>query len=373
MAIHHSEKETPRRQFLKQLAAGVGATTLGLAKPFNIVQAAHRIRSKDQLGIALVGLGYYSTDLLAPALQETKEVKLAGIVTGTPAKAESWSAKYAIPSANIYDYANYDAIAQNPDIDIIYVVLPNSMHAEYTIRAARAGKHVICEKPMALNAGECRTMIQACKEANRILSIGYRMQYEPTTQEIMRYAEEKALGDIMFVTAGAGYRESRAGNWKVTKSMGGGAMMDMGVYSLQAARYATGEEPVSVTAQTFTNRPEIFKDVDETTSFQLECPSGAVANCHTSHGLNMNYLDVRCQQGWYKLDPFQAYRGIKGESSRGPLDFPVINQQATQMDEVARCIMDEKPLRVAGEEGLRDMIVVEAIYKSIATGDKVML
>lgn len=357
-----------RRRFLKTLAAGTGMTTLGIAKPFHVVHAANRIRSKDQLGIALIGLGNYSEGLLAPALQETQNIKLAGIVTGTPAKAKAWSEKYNLPAKNVYNYDNYDEIAGNPDIDIVYVVLPNSMHAEYTIRGARAGKHVICEKPMASNAEECRQMIAACREENRTLSIGYRMQFEPTTQEVIRFERENVFGDLMFVSAAAGFRERRTGHWRLKKSMGGGALMDMGVYCLNGARYATGEEPISVSAQEFKTRPELFSEVDEIVTWQLEFPSGAAANLTTSFASRMNFLEAQFLEGWYRLSPFQAYRGIKGESSQGPLDFPVINQQAAQMDETAQCIMEDKPLRVPGEEGLRDMIVVDAIFKSIANG-----
>lgn len=365
---------TSRRLFLKTLAAGAGMTSIGLAKPFHIIHAANRIRSKDHLGIALIGLGSYSKNLLLPALQETSNIKLAGIVTGTPSKATSWAEAHAIPAANIYNYENFDSIAQNPDIDIVYVVLPNAMHAEYSIRGSQAGKHVICEKPMASNAEECRQMIAAAKDANRTLSIGYRMQYEPTTQEIIRYQRENVFGEMMFVTAGAGYRESRADHWKLKRSMSGGALMDMGVYSLNAARYATGEEPVSVTAQSFTTRPELFKEVDETITWQLEFPSGAVANLSTSFATSMNYLEARFRKGWYRLTPFQSYRGIKGESKAGILDFPIINQQAAQMDETALRIMENQPMRVPGEEGLADMIVVDAIWKSIArNGAKVKL
>ncbi len=364
-----SKSPTPsRRHFLKALAAGASMTTLGMAKPFHIVHAANRIRSKDQLGIALIGLGYYSENLLAPALQETENIKLAGIVTGTPSKAKTWMEKYNLPEKNVYNYENFDEISRNPDIDMVYVVLPNSMHMEYTIRGAKAGKHVLCEKPMASNAEECRRMIAACKEANRKLSIGYRMQYEPTTQEVIRFERENVFGDILFVAAGAGFREGRKDHWHLKKSMAGGALMDMGVYSLQGARYATGEEPISVSAQEFTTRPELFSEVDEIVTWQLEFPSGAVANLTTSFASGMNYLEGQFSRGWYRLSPFQAYRGIKGESSRGPLNFPVINQQAAQMDEVAQCIMEEKELRVPGEEGLRDMVVVDAIYKSIANG-----
>ncbi|MEM8486469.1 MAG: Gfo/Idh/MocA family oxidoreductase [Bacteroidota bacterium] len=372
MTTHSTHKKKSRRLFIKTLTAGI--TTLGAAKPFHVIHAANRIRSKDSLGIALIGLGSYSTGQLLPALQETSHVKLTGIVTGTPAKAKSWSEAQNIPAANIYNYENFDSIAENPDIDIVYVVLPNSMHAEYSIRGSQAGKHVICEKPMASTPEECRQMIAAAKKANRTLSIGYRMQYEPTTQEIIRYQRENVMGDVVYVTAGAGYREGRKNHWKLKRSMSGGALHDMGVYSLNAARYATGEEPISVRAQTFTHRPELFNEVDETVTWQLEFPSGAVANLTTSFATGMNYLETRFRKGWYRLSPFQSYRGIKGEGSQGALNYPIINQQAAQMNETAQRILEGRPMRVPGEEGLKDMIVVEAIWKSIARdGAKVKL
>lgn len=360
-----------RRSFLKRAALHTGAVATALHAPFVIARRAPVPRQK--LGIALVGLGYYSTDLLAPALQETEHCYLAGIVTGTPEKAVRWKAQYNLPDANIYNYETFDRIADNPDIDIIYVVLPNSMHAEYTIRAAEAGKHVICEKPMAMHAEECEAMIAACQAANVQLSIGYRMHFEPTTQEVMRLGQNHVYGDTRVIMAGAGYREGRPDTWKLKKAMGGGAMMDMGVYSLQAARYVTGEEPISVTAQAFVHRPELFNEVDETMMFQLEFPSGAVANLHTSHGASMNYLHVSAARGWFKLEPFSSYRGIQGATSDGPLRYPVINQQAAQMDGTALSILNNEPMRVPGEEGLYDMRVVDAVYQSAATGRKIDL
>ena len=339
---------TSRRSFVKSLAvAGAGAGTLSFSAPYWIP----KLRTPDKLGIALVGLGYYSTDLLAPALQETSHSYLAGIVTGTPEKATRWKAQYNIPDKNVYNYTNFDEIVSNTDIDIIYVVLPNSMHAEYTIRAAKAGKHVICEKPMASNADECRAMIAACEEAGVQLSVGYRMQYEPNTQELIRIGADQDFGSPRMVTASAGYREGRPTTWKLKKAMAGGAMMDMGVYSLQAARYATGEEPVTVSAQTFTSRPELYSEVDETTTFQLTFPSGAIANLQTSHSMGLNTLNVRYDRGWARLEPFQSYRGIRGATSRGALDYPVVNQQATQMDEDARAIMEGTPVRVLAKKG----------------------
>jgi glucose-fructose oxidoreductase len=352
-----------RRDFLLKstlAAAGTGLAVKSIAMP-NILTG-----KQNKVGIALVGLGNYSTNSLAPALQETETAYLAGIVTGTPSKEEEWMKKYGIPRKNVYNYENYDEISENPDIDIIYVVLPNSMHREYTIRAANAGKHVICEKPMALNAGECREMIAACSKNGVQLSIGYRMQFEPHTQEIMRLGQEKVYGDVRQISCGAGYKEKRPDHWKVKKAMGGGAMMDMGVYPLQAARYVTGEEPVSVNARSYVTRPEIFSEVDEVMIFDLQFPSGAIASLSTGFHTGFNYLKVFADVGRFELEPFSSYRGIKGKTSKGELDFPVVNQQAAQMDEVAECILSGKPMRVPGEEGLNDMIVVDKIYECAA-------
>jgi glucose-fructose oxidoreductase len=330
-------------------------------------------KPKDRLGVALVGLGYYSTDLLAPALQKTKNCYLAGIVTGSPEKAETWKTKYNIPDKNIYNYKNFDQIANNTDIDVVYVVLPPSMHKEYTLRAAKAGKHVFCEKPMALNVQECEEMIKGCNANKRSLSIGYRCQHDPNTQEFMRIAKQQALGKVQLISCAAGYKESRAGNWKVQRAMGGGAMYDMGVYALQGARLAAGEEPVSLTAQHVINRPEIFKDADEITHFQLHFPSGAVANCTGSHGINTNFLKVNYDKGSLHMDNFSAYTNNKGQSTLGEINFPVDNQQAKQMDEDALAIMQNKPQLVPGEEGMRDIRIVEAIYQAAKTGKTVKL
>src|SRR5438105_3345036 len=168
-----------RRKFIWQTAtslAGAALSVPGFAKILIPNQ-------KKKLGVALVGLGYYSTDLLAPALQLTELCYLAGVVTGTPAKAERWKKQYNLADKNIYNYSDFDRVANNPDIDVIYVVLPPSMHAEYSIRAAKAGKHVWCEKPMAMTAIECQQMIDASKSNKVKLSIGYRMQHEPNTKK----------------------------------------------------------------------------------------------------------------------------------------------------------------------------------------------
>lgn len=362
-----SGRKTNRRTFLYTSGLAAGAVAMSLPTQ----TACSPQKKKDKLGVALIGLGYYSTDLLAPALQETQYGYLAGIVTGTPEKAQTWKEKYNIPEKNIYNYDNFDEIAKNPDIDVVYVVLPNSMHKEFTIRAAKAGKHVFCEKPMAVTSADCREMIDACRENGVKLAIGYRMQHEPHTLEIMRMGKEKSIGPIRMITAGAGWRWDAPGDhWKNKKAYGGGAMMDMGVYSLQAARYAMGEEPIAVAAQQYTRRPEVFSEVDEYTAFQLQFPSGALANCHTSLGVGMNYLQVNADNGWYRLDPFSAYSGIQAESNKGPITFETGNQQAQQMDDDCYAILNNEPLLVPGEEGLRDIKIVEAIRQSVTEGGK---
>lgn len=356
-----------RRSFLSRISAAAIATSLSTV-PF--ISRGGTIGQQKKLGIALVGLGYYSVDLLMPGLEQTQYVKLAGLVTGTPEKAEKYGKKYQIPKENIYNYDNFDKIASNPAIDVVYIVLPNNLHKEFTIRAAKAGKHVICEKPMALNASECREMIDACKKAGVSLSVGYRLRYEPYTQRIEQIAREKTYGDIQIIHASAGFRMNRpTDHWKVKSAYGGGAIMDMGPYPLQAARYATQMEPIAVTAQMFNSDPKVFQGVDETTTFQLEFPNHIVASCLTSFASNVNFLTVNAQKGEYGLKPFSGYGGIHGFLPNGQtFDFTEKHQQGQQMDQMCLAIMEKRPSLTPGEEGLRDMIIIDAIRESVKKG-----
>lgn len=359
-----------RREFIQRSATGITGITLSHGAFSNILFP----QKKEKLGIALVGLGYYSTDVLAPAFQFTKNCYLAGIVTGTPSKAEKWKEKYNLSDSNIYSYDTFDSIVNNKDIDVIYIVLPPSMHAPYTLRAAKAGKHVWCEKPMAITVAECQSMIDACDKNKVKLSIGYRMHHEPNTQRIIQFRKDATYGKVKTVDVAAGYFDSRTDHWKQQKSMGGGSMYDMGVYPLNAARYSTGLEPIAVTAKQSTTRPEIYKDVDETMQYNLEFPGGITAACETSFGKNMNTLEVKCTKGWYKLSPFSGYSGIQGITSDGiVLNATISNQQAQQMDDDARAIIQNKPVLVPGQEGLKDIRVVEAVYRSVAENKKVTI
>ena len=359
-----------RREFNVQLTKGMGAAALFSGMPLACAMGTKN-KAEDSLGVALVGLGSYSTYQLAPALAQTQYCHLAGIVTGTPAKERRWANQYNLATSSIYNYQNFDEIANNSDIDIVYVVLPNSMHAEFSIRAAQAGKHVICEKPMAMNVAECDAIIDACKKAGVKLSVGYRLHSEPYTNEIKRYVREKTFGDILYVSAEAAYRSTGyPGQWRLDRSLsGGGALMNMGVYSIQSAIYSTGQNPVSVTAQEFSTRPEYFKDTDETITAQFEFPSGATANMMTSHNIWANNLRASCSDGWFELEPANNYGPLKGQSSNGVIEFPHESQQKLQMDDFALHILQGSTNKVPGEMGKRDMIIVEAIYRSIAEGN----
>ncbi|MEL7533786.1 MAG: Gfo/Idh/MocA family oxidoreductase [Bacteroidota bacterium] len=355
-----------RRKAIKTLSLGA----FGLATSPQIM-ASCKPASDKKLGVALVGLGNYSNIMLGPALRTTQNCRLSGLVTGTPAKAKKWSAAFDIPSQNIYNYDNFDEIANNPDIDIVYVVLPNFMHAEYTIRALNAGKHVICEKPMAMDAAECRQMIQASKENGKLLSVGYRLHYELHHQRVIELAAEKPFGHINFVEAGLGYHMPDPTIWRLQKELGGGgAIMDLGVYLIQGCLYATGEEPIALSARGFVNDRSRFKDIYETMTWQFEFPSGTISNCTTSYSSYVDRLHVSCYQGWYGLKPSFNGRGTQGYYRNEPMGLEQVNQQAAHMDDFANSILQNEAPKVGGDLGLRDMILVDAIKRSADSGGK---
>lgn len=349
-----------RKQFLKQAGSALAVASIGF--PSIIIP-----NKKEKLGVALVGLGSYSTGRLAPGLQKTEHCELRGIVTGSPSKIPEWQKKYDIPDANVYNYETMHEVANNDDIDIIYVVVPTGLHAKYSIIGAEAGKHVWCEKPMAMNVEECQSIIDAANKNGVSLSIGYRMQHEPNTKTIIKWGKEEKYGAINGVQTGAGYSGSHPeGNWRRDAELGGGALYDMGVYPINGARYATGTmEPIAARGKQWSERTEMYDEVDEFTEFELEFPGGVIAEGETSFGKSTNYLEVNCTDGWYKLEPFQSYSGVQGVTSDGKELPPDPNhQQARQMDNEALAIKEGRDPIVPGSEGLRDIRIVRAIMES---------
>jgi predicted dehydrogenase len=356
-----------RRDFLK-------ASTLAVAGlPF---VGTHAAEPRRKIGFALCGLGSLSTHQIAPALQTTEFCRLAGIVTGTPAKAARWKAQYNIPDHCIYNYDTMAQLADNPDIDVVYVVTPNALHAESTLKAAKAGKHVLCEKPMEISVERCQQMIDACREAKRLLAIGYRLHFEPNNLECVRLAREKVFGDLKFIEAGFGFAIGDPKQWRLNRALaGGGPLMDVGIYALQAMRYLTGEEPMQITATQSTTDTVKFRDIEETIAWQLKFPSGVLANGEATYGFGgVNRYNAYAERGSFGLEPAYTYHGLHGRRSDGQtIQLTDIDQFAAEMDDFAQCVLNNRPSRVPGEEGLRDVKIMMAIYEAARTGTTVSL
>jgi glucose-fructose oxidoreductase len=370
-------KNRSRRKFLRDLSLGTAAvaTGFGFAGIAKSQTASMTPTGQKKLGVALLGLGRYATGELGPALKQTKLCHLTGVVSGHPEKAAQWADEFNLPKKNLYNYENFDSIANNPDIDIVYVVTPPALHPEFAIRAAKAGKHVISEKPMATSVADCQAMIDACKKASVKLSIGYRMHFDPYCIELIRLQRDRDFGAFMKVTGDRGFVFGRHA-WRVEKKLaGGGPMMDLGIYIVQGACMATGQTPVAVTAhEEPKKRPDFFTEVEETLDFHLEFPDGAVLDAVTSYNHSSDNFRAEGARGWidFQTSAF-SYRVGDVVTSRGPLNLPHPYQQALQMDDFADCIMNNRESRVPGEMGLRDMKIITAIYQASATGKRVMV
>jgi predicted dehydrogenase len=326
-----------------------------------------------QIGYCMVGLGRISMQHFMPALKTTKYSKLTALVSGHRDKAEKMAAEYSLSPKNIYSYDNYEAIAGNKEVDAVYIALPNSMHAEYTIRAAKAGKHVLCEKPMSTSVADAQAMIDACKKANRKLMIAYRCQLEPANLRAIQLIREGRLGKIQAIESANGFNIAR-NEWRYTRKLGGGGpMMDMGIYSLNACRFLTGEEPSETHGvSSVIDHDGRFDEVEENLSFTLKFPSGVVASCNTSYGCNMpGFYRVHGSRGWLNLEPAFGYQGmhltaqIQGQPA---IDEPQTEKDPAhfvrEADHFSECILQDKEPKAPGQEGLRDMKLIEYIYRS---------
>ena len=368
-----------RRKFLQNItASALVLPLLSKQEYFEKINQASKIPYEGPvLRVAIMGLGSYGTRV-ADAMKDCSKAKLVGVISGTPSKVTTWQTKYGIPEKNCYNYENFDAIKNNPDIDAVYIITPNALHKDEAVRVARAGKHVICEKPMAINAKEGKEMVDACKKANVKLLVGYRMHFEPKTLEIIRMRKDGEFGKVLFFQGLSGFRIGDPTQWRLKKELaGGGAMMDIGIYSINGARYMIGEDPVWVTAQeTKTDKEEFKEGVDETIQFQLGFPGGAVASCLSTYSLsNLDRFFLDGEKGFAEMQPSTGYGPIKGRTHKGELDFPHKTHQTVQMDEMASIILEGKqaPVPVDGEEGLKDLKIIDAIYTAIKTGKKVKL
>jgi glucose-fructose oxidoreductase len=369
-----------RNQSLQTRRRFIGNISLAAA----VAVAARRLGAGDvpapdrKLGIALVGLGNYAEDHLLPAIRRSAYWRLAGVVTGSRDKGERWARRYGFPARNVFGYDTMGQLAQARDIDVVYVVTPNGVHAENTIAAANAGKHVICEKPMAVSVAQCDSMIAACKRADVRLMIGYRLHYEPHTQELIRIARENVFGPFMKITGENGFEmggtSADKGNWRVNKKLaGGGPLMDMGVYVIQAVCMAKVEAPpVAVTAKVgAVTRPELFSDVEQSIEWTMEYADGAQAKCLATYADTVSRFRAEAARGWAEIEfPAFFYDPPRLLTSQGRVDRPDVNHQAAQLDAMAREILEKRPSLAPGEMGRRDVAIVEAIYAAAASGQR---
>ncbi|AUD02909.1 Gfo/Idh/MocA family protein [Spirosoma pollinicola] len=366
-----------RRTFFGQIGWGLGASMI-LPSLSAMTPEEYNGFDNKKLNIALCGLGRYA-NVLKGAIPASQSCRLAGIVTGTPAKAAQWQHEFSIPTKNSYTYQNFDQIANNPDIDVVYITLPNGLHKEFTLRAAKAGKHVIVEKPMAFTEKDCQEMIDACQKAGVQLAVGYRLHYDPHHIELKRLGQNKVFGQVRLIEASLGYRLAGISpdDWHLKKAIaGGGPLMNLGVYCVQSSRYVLGEEPIAVTAQFGpVTMPDLFKEVEENITWQLYFPSGAICTSSCTSNCNIDRFFASADEGYFELEPALSYGPFKGRTSEAVFNFPVVNQQAAMVDDIAKHILSAKPLpaHISGEEGKKDMRVLEGIYQAAASGRKVNL
>ena len=346
--------------------AGAGAASSAAAEVAEATRGGER-----KLGVALMGLGLYSRGELGPALLKTKLCRFAGVVTGSLEKGAAWGRQYGFPEKNVWSYDTIREMAGNPDIDIVYVVTPNGLHAEHTIRHAEAGKHVICEKPMASTVAECDAMMAACRKAGVKLSIGYRLHFEPRHVELERLARDRDFGLLDRLSGEHSWVFTKRA-WRIEKALsGGGPLMDVGIYPIQAACRAALAQPVSVAARELVKtKPGLFDEVEETIEWTMEFPGGVECSAAASYARSAEYFEARGAKGWVRLSPAYAYRGLKMTPSRGPMEYPDVPQQSLQMDDFASCILTGRETPVPGSMGRDHMAIIEAIYRSANLGGR---
>ena len=329
------------------------------------------------VGYAAVGLGTIS-DIFMRGCAGSQTAKITGLVTGHPdTKGKRYGQMYSVPETSVYTYETFDRIRDNKDIEAVYIGLPNSMHSEYTIRAAQAGKHVLCEKPMAISSAECKRMIDACKSAGVKLMIAYRVHYDPTHLEAQRLIQSGAIGQIEAFEGAFGFN-AHPDQWRlVRKYAGGGSLVDVGIYPLNEARWLIGEEPASFTAVPTTrdHTSGRFAEMEQTLDWTMKFPSGIVGAFACTYGSDMpGFLRIHGDRGSLQLSPAYNYTGTHLTSLGRPLNVDTAtpgNDESFQFrleaEHFANCVRTGAEPKTPGEEGLKDMLAIEAIYKAAGT------
>ena len=326
-----------------------------------------------KLGVAVVGIGNLSLGQIIPALQNTERCRLMGLVSSSTEKLRDVGTRYDVPASRQFTYDNFERIADDPDIEAVYIALPNALHAEYAIRAAQAGKHVFCEKPLGVSVEQCNAMIAASNAADKYLGVAYRLLFDPHHLEMIRLTREQTYGPVQIIHAEIGFPVDD--DWRLNRELaGGGALIEQGIYAVNAARNMFAEDPIQVMAHESKTDRSRFSEVEESVFWTMAFPGGGIAHCAASYTVRMNRLWAGAVNGEFGLAPAYDYDGIRGDSTGGAISYSDQDQFATQLDEFARSIQQNLPLgKISAEEGLKDVTVIRAIYESIRQGESVRL
>jgi predicted dehydrogenase len=337
--------------------------------------------ASKKLGYAVVGLGSFAERVVLPAFRHSRKARLVSLVSGDERKAKRLAAKFG--ASDYYNYDDYALCLGHPQVEAVYIATHNAGHCPYTLRAATAGRHVLCEKPLANTVEECQQMIDACR-ANRVqLMVAYRKYFEPASRELKKLVTNGRLGRLKLIHSAFTILLRRSGqpiHWHFNRHLaGGGALVDVGVYCVSTVRWLTGKEPVEAAAYQWTVDPGRFGDVEENIAFRLNFPDGLVLQATASFGLaQASFLRVHGEQGWAALDPAYAFdeeRRLFGKLGGRWFEkkYKVMDEVALELDAFADCVRRQREPEPNGIQGLRDVAVMQAIYRSAREGRPVPL
>jgi predicted dehydrogenase len=332
---------------------------------------------KRKIRYAVVGQGYISQIAVLPAFAHArKNSELAALVSDDPVKLKKLGKKYHV--RHFYSYDEYDDCLTSGEIDAVYIALPNSMHREYTERAARAGVHILCEKPMAVTEEDCEAMIRAASASEVKLMIAYRLHFEAANLKAAQIVRSGRLGDPRIFNS-VFTMQVEKGNIRLKKDLGGGPLYDIGIYCINAARYLFQDEPVEVCGFSANNGEERFQEVDEMTAAILRFPNERLATFTCSFGAaDVSAYEIVGTKGRLRVEPAYEHSGaLKHELTRdGKLrrqTFPKRDQFAPELLYFSECIIEDKDPEPSGIEGLADVRIIRALYRSASIGELVKL
>ena len=329
----------------------------------------------QKMGFAVVGLGKIAEGSVLPAFRNCKNAKLVAVVSRDKKKAARFAQKFK--AKTYYQNEEFDACLKNSEVSAVFVATPNGEHAEFTIRAANAGKHVLCEKPLAATPEQSKEMVEACRKNGVLLMTAYRKYFDPSALYLKQLVQKGALGriDMIHTAFSEFYVPGATQPWLVDARLaGGGPLMDLGVYCVNTCRWILEEDPREVMAQSWLNDKSRFREVEEGISFQMKFGSGIVLQGSSTYSSVLSsFIFVQGSKGWALLTPafpFDEERNLSGKIGGRPFSrrFKVIDEFALEIDEFALAIQRGKKIAPDGIQGHRDMIILTAIYEAAKTG-----